>query len=71
MNNKVGVMTVHGVLGDLNPSANQVAGSVSIGENKFNTKWMRDSKVTWYSSKSITKCEGMSVTSLVNCGGAK
>ena len=60
-----------GVLCDLYPTANQITGAVITGVNKFNTKWVRDSKVTWDISKSITKCGGVIITSLVNCGGAK
>ena len=60
-----------GVLCDLDPTANRMAGTVITGIHKFNTKWVRDSKVTWDISKSITKCGGTIVTSLVNCGGAR
>ena len=48
-----------------------MAGPVLTGVVNFNTKHVRDSKVTWDISKSVPKCAGMIVASLVNCGGAK
>ena len=48
-----------------------MAGTVITGVNNFNTKHVKDSKVTWDISKSVAKCGCAIVTSLVNCGGAK
>ena len=63
-------MTDSGKLRDLIPSANHMAGPALTGGLNFNTKRVKDSKVTWDISKSVTKCGGVIVTSLVNCGGA-
>ena len=48
-----------------------MAGPVLTGVNNFNTKRVRDSTVTWDISKSVPKCGGTIIASLVNCGGAK
>ena len=68
---QAGVITDSDVLRDLDPIANHMAGTVITGVNNFNTKRVKDSKVTWDISKSVAKCGGTIVTSLVICGGAK
>ena len=65
------MITDSDVLRDLNPRANNMAGIVITGVNNFNTKRVKDSKVTWDISKSVLKRRDAIVASLVNCGGAK